>query len=284
MGRSETALVDAAIPRSPHYNLGSQLWNLSARARDDRVFFRKVDVSTSDIGTLGALISVGTLALSPVYGWLLDRFGGFVPIAMASFFCAVGCAIRGVAWDVSILYIGSFLVSLGAGNLWTIVLSYLSKYSRREKRSTVVSAFLFQVATLRLLGKCLYAPFDMSLLSVFGVEDDLFRDRITMSVCTVFCFFGIFLLLFMPAGVNNVELCDTAAAINMEFGAENSQSPTIPVPPDGNSPAASKTQATISQWPFVILSAVLFLQAASLTGTETLWPIVLKDGGDFGND
>lgn len=246
-------------------------------------FVRKIGASTSDIGTMDAITSIGMVVLAPVYGYLLDRYGGRVPIVLASFFCSLGCGIRGFARDVSDIFLGNLFLSLGAGNLWTIVLSFLSKSSPREMRSTVVSAFLFQVATLRLLGKCLYVPFDTALHSLLGIGDDLFRDRISMSICTFFCVSGVFLLLLMPGEV-------TATKTNIhdleQDRQEKSSAPsTIPAQaaPQSDLSQASKSPSTASQWPFMLLSVVLFLQAACFTGTNTLWPIVLKDGGDYGN-
>ena len=245
-------------------------------------FVRKLGATTSDIGTMGAIISVGMVLLSPVYGWLLDRFGGFVPIVLACFFCATGCAVRGFAGDVPALFLGSFLVSLGAGNLWTVVLSFISTNSSREIRSTVVSAFLFQVAVLRVAGKCMYAPFDMALHSIFGFDDDLFRDRITMSVCTFFCIFGVFLLLVMPSGGNDTTGEASGTMTDIPGKNENPINDSS-APPASEVTIPSDTDSTASQWPFITLSTVLFLQSASLTGTNTLWPIVLQDDGDFGN-
>ena len=242
-------------------------------------YVRKIGASTSDIGTMDAITSIGMVVLSPVYGYLLDRYGGRVPIVLTSFFCGLGCAIRGFARDVSDIFLGNLVLSLGAGNLWTIVLSFISKSSPREIRSTVVSAFLFQVATLRLLGKCLYAPFDTALHSVLGIEDDMFRDRIAMGICTVFCVSGVFLLLSMPGEA-------TVTQTNEQDRQEKSSPPSTISPPVMSQPdlsAISKSPPTASQWSFVLLSAALFLQAACFTATNTLWPIVLKDGGDFGN-
>ena len=71
----------------------------------------------------------------------------------------------------------------------------------RADRSAVVSGFLFQVTALRIAGKALYRPWDAAvvrgLLGVDGEDDasELLRDRITMGVCTLFCFFGVVRLL-----------------------------------------------------------------------------------------
>ena len=247
-------------------------------------YVRKIGASTSDIGTMDAITSIGMVILAPVYGYLLDRYGGRVPIVLASFFCSLGCGIRGFARDVSDIFLGNLFLSLGAGNLWTVVLSFISKSSPREMRSTVVSAFLFQVATLRLLGKCLYVPFDMALHSVLGIGDDLFRDRISMSICTFFCVSGVFLLLLMPG---EVTVSKTNIHDLEQDRQEKSSAPSTTIPaqvvPQSDLSETSKSQSTASQWPFVLLSVVLFLQAACFTGTNTLWPIVLKDGGDYGN-
>ena len=64
-------------------------------------YLRKVGATTTDVGTIGAVVNVGTVLLSPFYGWLLDRHGGFVPIVVTCSFCALGCAVRGFAGDVN---------------------------------------------------------------------------------------------------------------------------------------------------------------------------------------
>jgi hypothetical protein len=43
-------------------------------------------------------------------------------ILTSSTACALGCLVRGCATNVDQLYVGTALLGLGAGNLWTVVL------------------------------------------------------------------------------------------------------------------------------------------------------------------
>ena len=284
-------------------------------------YLRKVGATTTDVGTIGAVVNVGTVLLSPFYGWLLDRHGGFVPIVVTCSFCALGCAVRGFAGDVNGLFLGSGIASLGAGNLWTVVLSYISANTDPAARSTMVSAFLFQVAALRLVGKFSYPLFDWAVHSIGGVDDELLRDRVAMSVCTIFCFFGVFLLMLMPGG-----RCVCSSKRQVEAGQEEEQEegqagqagqeqgePGGDVPgegsgesdsgdqtkeggaavgsplPNGNaadpsSIASSPSPAShMARWPFAVLSVVLFVQAVAITSAHALWPFVLQDNLHIGS-
>lgn len=60
-----------------------------------------------------------------------------------------GCLIRGLATDISMVYIGYAVLGLGAANLWTTVLSYLASITDPSQRQIVVSGYLFQVLSCK---------------------------------------------------------------------------------------------------------------------------------------
>ena len=282
-------------------------------------YLRKVGATTEEIGEMGAVLNVGTVLLSPVYGWVLDKYGGLIPTLVTCTLCALGCAIRGFAPDVPTLFVGCAITSFGAGNLWTTVMSFLGMSTPREQRSEVVSAFIFQVAALRLAGKGLYAPFDYAMHSLLGIDDDLLRDRVAMSVCTVFCFFGVFLLLCCNPTAKGGSPKDGSASTTI--GGNNGSGTTSKAASSARSSSSSSSSngndsgsndsssndsssnarnsrkggqktgqatmgsvgpATPRRWPFVALALVHFAQALTLTGIHALWPIVLADVASIG--
>ncbi|CAD7930725.1 unnamed protein product [Amoebophrya sp. A25] len=101
------------------------------------------------------------------------------------------------------LYLAHIVMGLGAVNFWNVVGSYVALAMPRDLRSLTVSGFQVQVASLKLLGTSLYPAFDTTLQTIeadgLGLntkEDRLLRDRIHMSVCSIFCVFGFFYMLF----------------------------------------------------------------------------------------
>ena len=50
------------------------------------------------------------------------------------------------------LYVGVAVLGLGAANLWTTVLSYISSLTDTEKRPMVISGYLFQVTAVNCIG------------------------------------------------------------------------------------------------------------------------------------
>lgn len=153
-------------------------------------FFLQLHLTPVQIGMLGAISSVGTMLLSPLYGWLLDTHGAYHAILFSSSMCALGCLVRGCATSATSLVLASVLLGLGGGNLITLVCAHLSSRTPRAERAPLLSAYLSLLSILNIGGKALYVPFD-ALLYNLGVSNLMLRYRITMSVCTFFCFFGV---------------------------------------------------------------------------------------------
>eukprot|EP00966_Prymnesium_polylepis_P047762 1106364-Prymnesium_polylepis.1 len=151
-------------------------------------FYISVGASSEQIGNIGAIISAVSMLTAPAYGSIADRYTAHPAIAAAGFCCAFGCAIRALAPNVGWLYAGSCVLGLGAASLQPSVLAHVSMHTDVGKRASVVGALAFQMSTLRLAGKSLYAPSAASLAALgFGLE---WQYRVMMGACPFFCIFG----------------------------------------------------------------------------------------------
>ena len=159
-------------------------------------YMLKLGADEVAIGRITAMMSLGGLLLSPGYGYWMDRKGVFFPLLTSSLCCSIGCLVRGMATDITQLYVGAAILGCGAGGLFTLVLSHISTHSPPSDRSMIVSAYLFQTNALRLVGKGLFPLTNGVLVHVFGyVSDELSTYRWHMATCTGFCFFGVAWLL-----------------------------------------------------------------------------------------
>eukprot|EP00051_Salpingoeca_urceolata_P026960 m.479461 g.479461 ORF g.479461 m.479461 type:complete len:510 (+) comp21458_c0_seq1:1956-3485(+) len=211
-------------------------WGGALHAPVTTFFYLKIGASETDIGFIGFCTSVGTICLAPFYGWLMDARGPFLALLISTFSCAVGCLVRGVAQNVQWLYIGAGLLGLGAGNLWTLGIAYASTTFPPARRSAVISGFLFQVTVLRILGKLMY-PLWVVGLHAIGIRDDLLQDKISMSVCTVFCFVGMVVLI---ADRHNIK----KPAPMPEMSASDAKTPTVL---SGHKGAGAATESATGQ-------------------------------------
>lgn len=297
--------------------------------------------SDMDIGRIGFLQSAGSVVLAPLVGYALDRdhqqqqqqqlhgSGTTHPqkrnpvvwplLITTATACSVGCLWRGLATSVTDLYIGAVMLAIGV-NLWTVVLLHLSHSTPREQRSRVLSGFVVQEQGLRLLGKGLFPFWDYLVKSFCSWEASpdhfnttLFRYRIHMGICTVFCFFGTCALLFerkalqqstpMTSSTPPLSLKEegavtppTVAVGSTSFVTQDSQETPISLhiatptkssssslevalaSPDVQKPV-HKTTATHFRYA-AILSALL-IQSWSSTVLAVLWPLFLRDQFQF---
>ena len=158
-------------------------------------YYLEIGASTHDIGNLRIISILGLVLLTPVYGSLIDWYpnGINISIRVSSIFCAAGCLLRGLASSVKGLYFGCFLMGMGV-SLWSIVLTLVATTVCDENRSRIISSYLAQESLLRIFGKISFKPFDWFLQSA-GIDAKLSRQRITMSVCSIFCLTGLFALV-----------------------------------------------------------------------------------------
>ena len=168
-------------------------------------FYLGVGATETDLGTIGVMLNISSLVLSPLYGTLSDRHGSYSIFVLSIFLCATGCLVRGLAQDVGTLFAGAGILGLGGGQIWTLALAYLAAHTPPERREVVVSGYLAQEAALRLLGKLLFPPLDWLLRGPCGVHDELFRWRLEMGCCTAFCFYGLLLLGCCGGGMRKAD-------------------------------------------------------------------------------
>eukprot|EP00049_Salpingoeca_infusionum_P005835 m.97627 g.97627 ORF g.97627 m.97627 type:complete len:615 (+) comp13105_c0_seq1:156-2000(+) len=168
-------------------------------------FYLKLGATEEDIGWIGILINAAAPVLAPIYGRMFDVIGGFYIMVLSCALCAVGCLIRGIATDVSGLYVGGLVLGLGAFNMTTTTLAYLAATVDVKKRTAVISSFLMQVTVIKLIAKALYPLWHWFLTACLYLTDDLFVDQLSMAVCTLFCFYGVFALLVFGKEVKETE-------------------------------------------------------------------------------
>ena len=293
-------------------------------------FYIECGASDMDIGRIGFLQSAGPI-LAPLLGYALDRdhhqqqqqqhesgtihqqkrspvvWPLLITTATA---CSVGCLWRGLATSVTDLYVGAVMLAIGV-NLWTVVLLHLSHSTPREQRSHVLSGFAVQEQGLRLLGKGLFPFWDYLVRSFCSLETlpdyfntTLFRYRIHMGICTVFCFFGTCALLFersvlqqstpttSPAppillkeeGVvkpPSVFAGSTSFATDESRESPSNLSSSLEVTlasPDLQKPVR-KTMAT--HFTYAAILSALLIQSWSSTVFAVLWPLFLRDQFQF---
>jgi MFS family permease len=265
-------------------------------------YLLEVGATTMDVGWMGSMHAFGSLICGPIYGWMLDNKGPFITMTIAAFMCSAGCLIRGLAFDLNQLYFGTAILGLGAANLWTTVLAYLSSITDVGQRSRVVSAYMFQVTTLSLVGKALFPVVDWFLLHGLGVTNTLLRMRFHMSECTLFCFFGFAKLVsagahvITPAPKAMATAAKTEARAGLQSNSsEGGESGGISIGGSGNvASSSSKHRDKVSSSStssgegsggggrsnmgrFALLACVMLLQAFSSSIGSVLWPLYLKD-------
>lgn len=218
-------------------------------------FLMELGATATQLGNFGVIRTVGTLLLTPFYGWLLDHRTAYLPVLLTSFCCAFGCLFRGLApvGDLVALYGSHTVLGLGAANFWNNVCAYVALSTPRDLRPVVVSSFQAQVAALNLLGTAAFPACDW-LLEAVGVGDLLLRYRVHMSVCSLFCVFGFFYMIFRFKPVGRAE-AQTAAREEEKLDQP-----------------ADKLQ-------LAVLLATLVVQAFGETVVTVLWPLHIKKLG-----
>ena len=139
--------------RLPILNIWVATFGGALHAPCTTFFLLELGLTNTEIGNGGMLMSFPDLILAPLYGYAFDRFGAYPVICTTAACCAFGCLVRGFATSVAHVYLGSLIIGMGASNLWVSVLSHISQHTETDRREACVSAFVFQVATLRILGK-----------------------------------------------------------------------------------------------------------------------------------
>eukprot|EP01061_Rhynchopus_euleeides_P042983 TRINITY_DN7498_c0_g1_i2.p1 TRINITY_DN7498_c0_g1~~TRINITY_DN7498_c0_g1_i2.p1 ORF type:complete len:509 (+),score=105.53 TRINITY_DN7498_c0_g1_i2:200-1726(+) len=255
-------------------------------------YYLALGATELDIGVYGMVTAGGGMLLAPLYGWLLDKSGSFPVMTFSCLLCATGCLIRGVAPNRMWCLAGVFLLGLGGGNLWTATLSHITRHTPESRRSAHLSGYLVQVGTLRILGKSLYPLCDGGLL-YFGVHDELLRFRYNMAFCTVFCFYGIFVLIYHRKG-----LSQEMRAVQSPLAPQ--QAPRTPAtPPDlegqevlaegdlpqsdaSPSPEPASPVPKSHKYELMMCGISVCAQSIAATTLTILWPLFLHDQYGWG--
>jgi len=190
-------------------------------------FLLEIGADPDSIGRMFALQTAGTLILSPCYGWALDRGMILLPTLASSFCCSFGCLVRGLAptGRIDLMYLSHIILGLGAANFWNVTGAYLAMAFNPKDRCKVLSAYRLQLQILQVLARVVYSPWDLSLQNV--IPDDLIRHRFTMSVCSVLCILGFFMLVFFGSTMkipDHDALCPHTKAPPMELGKKRKSS------------------------------------------------------------
>lgn len=276
-------------------------------------FYIECGASDMDIGRIGFIQSLGSLILAPLAGYALDHGIPVVwPLIVTATACSMGCLWRGFATNVVDLYVGAGMLAVGV-NLWIVVLLHLSHSTPREHRSHVLSGFSVQEQGLRLLGKGVFPFWDyvvrLCLLHAQDYNTTMFRYRIHMGICTLFCFFGTCALLFerrvlqqatsplKEGGLKPPQLmlpishdsdAPSKAASPLETLEVALASPDLHSNTTASGKASSlclsaslSTTAKSTHCRYIAILSALLIQSWSSTVLVVLWPLVLRDQFQF---
>lgn len=158
-------------------------------------FLLALGLSAPDIGLLSTVSLVCLILPAPFYGWIQDRHGPLYTIMVSSAACSLGCGLRGFAQNFWWLLPSAALAGFGGGNLVSTISAHVATETPPARRALFLSALAVQGAVLRTCGQALYVPWDAGL-RLCGLAERLLRFRITLSVCTFFCIFGVVQLAF----------------------------------------------------------------------------------------
>lgn len=215
----------------------------------------EVGATTAQLGNFGVIRTVGSLALSPVYGWLLDRRSAYLPIVFSASCCAFGCLLRGLVpvGDIMSLYAANVVLGLGAANFFNVVGAYVALATPRDHRDVAVSGYQVQISALNLLGIAIYPGCDWLLIWA-GLGERLIRYRIHMSACSVFCVFGFVYMLVRFRPVSRASVGDEARE-------------------------AEKCDGPVDKLQLGLLLGALVVQAFGETVVTVLWPLHIRKMG-----
>ena len=262
-------------------------------------YMLKLGADEIAIGRITAMKSVGGLFLSPLYGYWMDRNGVFFPLLISSLCCSLGCLVRGLAQNLTQLYVGAAILGCGSGGLFTLVLSHISTHSPPCDRSAIVSAYLFQTNALLLLGKGLFPITNGILVQLLGWNsDDLATYRVHMATCTGFCFFGVAWLLKdgKELYVLSQQTAMTNAAerrkkkVEAKSGGANDSTKDVKNIVKSSSVSDSNGNTGVIGtskkvwWMFAILALVGAMQSAAYASMTVLWPFYVRDEFQFGSN
>jgi len=153
-------------------------------------FMRALALSPSQMGLLATIARAALLTTAPLYGLVVDARGPLAAIMVASSLCSAGCMLRSFSSTFGELAAAMVMTGAGGANLVPLISAHLARETRPAVRPLVLSAFALQGAVLRIVGQGLFIPWD-ALLDAYGVHDRVTRFRVTLSICSFGCVFGV---------------------------------------------------------------------------------------------
>ena len=173
-------------------------------------FMQGLGLQATEMGMLRATQLVLNAASAPFCGYLLDRHGPWLGIALPSSLCAIGCGIRACANSFSGLFTASIFSGLSGAKI-DMAVAHLSRHSAPTRRTLAVSAAKVQMQTLTLFGTLCFTPLDALLRFLLPAERfGMLRFRVEISLCVIGCGFGV-LMLLLAKDVMSYETTSTAA-------------------------------------------------------------------------
>lgn len=256
-------------------------------------FMLSFGLSASDMGLLSTIGTLFAILPAPIYGYAQDRFGPYGTILFGAAACGLGCGLEGFSQGVAWFVAARAFQGLGGGNLPSVVNAHITSCTPVDKRALILSAFTAQCLTLRICGQALYLPWDEALRAL-GLTR-LIRFRVTLSVCTFFCWFGVVAIIthghhlrraaaaYSTMDGASAEGGDEAASASLRGGREEVETSSGSVSDEAEAgrpapapPASTPDAGVTAHWPALLaclatLSSVACYESLHLT----VWPLFL---------
>lgn len=163
-------------------------------------------LSPTQQGFLSSVSTLSAILPAPLYGWAQDQYGPYYTILIGATFCGIGCGLEAFALGYAWFVWARFFQGTGGGNLPSVINAHLTSCAPVEKRALILSGFTAQCLLLRICGQAFYLPWE-TMLRALSLERML-RFRVTLAVCTFFCWFGV--LAILRAGEHLRQRVDAA--------------------------------------------------------------------------
>lgn len=254
------------------------VWAVNAGAALQKVvvpfFLLGLGLNPVQLGTIALVKDVGSLALSPLYGWLLDVRGPWPALTLSLSLCGLGCGIRALATGYHSAMFAAAILAFG-GAFETVTLAHLSACFPPSRRTHVVSGYLAQLRAIVLAGQLLYAPWSAAL-RLADAGGTVFRHRLTMGGCVLPCLVGFCAFVL---GARRPEWSahrviahvtpSTAPAATSSAGAEAGR--------PSRRARGGPQRCAAAAGPFAVALLALAATAAASAGLNTLWPVIVRE-------
>jgi MFS family permease len=156
-------------------------------------FLLQLGMTPVGIGQVGFITAMGALFLGPIYGLLMDAKNPYAVVVLSTSLCGLGCLLRGVAVNPTMVYAAATVMMLGAP-MEPMVMAYICRTQHAFDRAATVAGFLAQSSALSLAGKAAYPMWDAVVRDGLHVQDTMHRYRLVLAACIAPCVAGFVLL------------------------------------------------------------------------------------------